>query len=395
MNKKKRELEFDSIAVHSVSENKSDVNIKSVVPPIYQTSTFEVPNVKTGAEYANEVHPTEFYTRWGNPTTRILEKTVSELEYGEDAIATSSGMSAISMAILSTVKKGDKIVAQKALYGGTEELLTNVLPQYGIKYELIDAKEINEVKKALTKDVALFYMETPSNPTMDIIDIKECSEIANKNNIPVFVDNTFASPYNQNPIKRGASIVLHSATKYLGGHSDVIGGIIVGEKERVKKAWKTLKIFGPCLSPFDSWLVLRGIRTLPVRMKQHNKNAMELAEFLSNNKNVSKVNYPGLSSKKNKTVNEQMKGYGGMLSFEMKGGFNQARKFVENVKLARLAVSLGGVETLVEHPASMTHGMLSEELKKKAGITDVVGRTSVGIEDIKDIINDFDNAIIN
>ncbi len=387
----RKKWSVDTRTVHLPGERTED---SSFVPPIYQTATFQLGSAKDGADYALQTHPTRFYTRWGNPTTRLLEQAVAELEGGEDALATSSGMGAISTAILTEVKKDARIVAQKTLYSGTEELLTHVLPDFGVKFELVDARNLEEVKTALSRNTALLYLETPANPTMDIVDIGACVKIAAEKNIPVFVDNTFASPYNQNPLELGASVVLHSATKYLGGHADVTGGVLVGGRRFIRRAWQTLKVFGPCLSPFDSWLILRGIRTLAVRMQRHNENAQRLAENLASHPSVDTVYYPGLRSHiQHRVARKQMKGFGGMLSFEVKGGYAQAKRFVEGVKLARLAVSLGGVQTLVEHAASMTHGMLSEAERRKAGISEGLIRVSVGIEDVNDLIDDFRRAL--
>ncbi len=377
--------------MHLLGERSED---PSFVPPIYQTSTFQLRDVKQGAHYALDIHPTGFYTRWGNPTTRILETSIAELENGEDAIATSSGMGAISTAIFTAIKQGDRIVAQKTLYSATEELFTHVLQKFGVSCDLIDPTDVEQVKHALSKNATVLYLETPANPTSEVVDIKTCAEIASDKGVPVFVDNTFATPYNQNPLKLGASVVIHSATKYLGGHFDATGGVLVANREFVRKSWKTLKTFGPCLGPFDSWLILRGLRTLSLRMERHNANAMKLAEFLSKHHAVESVRYPGLpKNRQYKIAKKQMRGFGGMLSFEPKRGYRAAKKFVESVRLARLAVSLGGVETVVEHAASMTHGMLSEVERRKAGISERLIRVSVGIEFVGDLIEDFENAL--
>ncbi len=391
MNENLRSWRFDTKTVHLLGERTGDT---SFVPPIYQTSTFQLKSAKEGADYAISLHPVRFYTRWGNPTTHILENAVAELEEGERALAASSGMAAISTAILTAVKKGDRIVAQKTLYSATEQLFTEILPNFGVSCDLVDARDPEKVKKALSKPARLLYLETPANPTLDVVDIKACAEIASEKGALVFVDNTYATPYNQNPLKLGASVILHSATKYLSGHFDVTGGVIVASRTFIEKAWKTLKIFGPSLSPFDSWLIIRGLKTLALRMERHNHNAMKLAEFLEAHHLVENVFYPGLpKNSKHSVAKKQMRGFGGMLSFELKGGYKAARKFVESVKLARLAVSLGGVETIVEHPASMTHGMLSEASRRKAGISDALIRVSVGIEDVRDLLDDFDRAL--
>ena len=391
MRRNRSEWRPDTKTVHPPGERSKD---RSMVPPIYQTATFQLSSAQQGANYALENHPSKFYTRWGNPTTRILELSVAELEGGEDALATSSGMGAISTAILAEVTKGARIVSQKTLYSGTEELFSNVLPNYGVKCDLVEARDLNEVSRSLSKGASLLYLETPANPTMDVVDIESCAKIASKLGIPVFVDNTFASPYNQTPLRLGASVVLHSATKYLGGHFNVTGGVIVGKKHFIKKAWKILKIFGPCMSPFESWLTILGLRTFSLRLNRHNHNAQEIADFLIEHPSVKAVYYPGLSTHNDhELASKQMSGFGGMLSFEMNGGFKDAKKFVEGVRLSRLAVSLGGVQTLVEHAASMTHGMLSESERRKAGISEGLIRISTGIENSADLIDDFKAAI--
>jgi methionine-gamma-lyase len=368
---------------------------KSLSPPIHQTTTFRLDSAAEGARLSEETHPTELYTRWGNPTTRILERAVAELEGAQEGLATGSGMGAISAAVLTFVRGGDHVVAGKTLYAATSELFTRVLPAYGVTATLVDPSDPANFERALERNTKLVYVESPANPTMSMTDIRAVARIARSRRIPVLADNTFATPFNQNPVSLGATAVVHSATKYIGGHTDVTAGMIVGSRAFIRKAWYTLKVFGPTLSPFDSWLLVRGLRTFALRMERHNGNALELARFLESHPKVRRVHYPGLRSHPDHAVaRRQMRGgFGGMLALEIRGGYRAAKRFVESVRVAVLAVSLGGVETLVEHPASMTHGPLSPEDRKRAGISEGLVRVSVGIEDIEDLRADFDQAL--
>jgi len=367
----------------------------SLSPPIHQTSTFRLASAADGAELSAQTHPSRLYTRWGNPTTRILEKAVAELEGGEDALAVASGMGAISCAVLTLVRGGDHIVAGKTLYAATTELFARVLPGYGVETTLVDPSDPRNFEAAIRPETRLVYVESPANPTLAVTDIRGVARIAGKRRIPVVADNTFATPHNQLPLALGATAVVHSATKYLGGHTDVTAGVVIGRRAFVRKAWYTLKVLGPTLSPFDSWLLIRGLRTFALRMERHDRNALELARFLEAHPRVLRVHYPGLASHPDHALaRRQMRGgFGGMLSLEVRGGYRAAKRFVESLRIAVLAVSLGGVETLVSHPASMTHGPLRPEERARAGISEGLVRVSVGIEDIGDLKADFDRAL--
>jgi len=378
--------------VHLLGERKA---YDSLVPPIYQTSTFQLRSASDGAEKAVSIHPQRFYTRWGNPTVQILEDAVAEMERGEKALASASGMGAISTVLLTLLGRKRHVVAGKTLYSGTEGLFTVSLSRHGVECAFVDPTEPSNFGEATTSQTALYYIESPANPTMTLTDIRAVAEIGERRGVPVVVDNTFATPYNQNPLKLGAQVVVHSATKYLGGHLDATGGVLVCDEEFFEKAWKTLKTLGMSLSPFEAWLIVKGLRTFHLRMERHNSNAQEVAGFLDEQPSVKRVYYPGLKeSSQFELAERQMRGFGGMVSFEIEGGYDAGRRFVESVKLCRLAVSLGGVQTLVEHPSSMTHGMLTEEARKRGGLSEGLIRVSVGIEDPADIIADIRQALL-
>jgi len=383
--------DIDTIAVHPTKRKGHG----PMVEPIYMSSTWRLKDAKQGADFSLEIAPPEFYTRWGNPTTRDLEEALAKLEGGETAIATGSGMGAVSSTILTYVRPGKNVVAGKSLYSATTEMLSRYLPQFGVRTKFIDTTVDDAFSKAVDKDTSLVYAETPANPTMELTDLREAAEAAKKVGAPIVVDNTFATPVNQRPLDLGADIVVHSATKYLGGHTDVIAGAAIMKREKdFKKIWRTYKMLGPTIGPFEAFLVRRGIKTLPLRARRQNENAMALAKFLEGHKAVSRVYYPGLKSfAQHKLAKRQMKGFGGMLSFEVKGGYRPAVRFVEGVQVATLAVSLGGVETLVEHAASMTHGTLTPKERKLAGISEGLIRVSVGLESVRDIIEDFGSAL--
>lgn len=303
-------------------------------------------------------------------------------------------MAAISACVLSIVKAGDHIVSTDQLYGGTDKLFRKILSQLGIGFSFVDTSNQTNVLDAIKKNTKLVCIETPANPTMKLADIKEISEIAHDKNIPVAVDNSFMSAFNQRPIELGADICIESLGKYFSGHLDVLGGLVAGSKTYMEKVYNMLKYMGGILSPFDAWIVLRGIKSLPFRMEQHNKNGLAVAEFLEKHPKIKKVYYPGLESHPQYDLaKRQMDGFGAMLSFEVKGGFNEARKLMESVKLCSLAVSFGGDKSLIQHPASMTHVMVPREIRLKIGLTDELVRLSVGIEDTEDIIADLNQAL--
>ena len=366
-----------------------------VVEPIYMSSTWRLRDASQGADFTKSIAPPEFYSRWGNPTVRDLEESIAAIEGGTHAIATGSGMGAISSAVMTFVKPGKNIVAGNSLYAATSEMLTRFLPQFGIKTTLVDTSAEGAFINAVNQDTCLVFAESPSNPTMQLTDLREAAEAARKAGACCLVDNTFATPVNQRPLDLGADVVIHSATKYLGGHADVIAGAIVCKDSEVyKRIWETYKMFGPAMSPFEAFLVRRGIKTLPLRVRRHNETALTLAEFLEKHQKVSRVYYPGLkSSPQYALAKRQMTGFGGMLSFEARGGYKAAIRFIESLQVATLAVSLGATETLVEHAASMTHGPLLPAERETAGISEGLIRVSVGLEAASDLIEDFDRAL--
>ena len=383
---------FATKAVHAGQH--PDPLTGSVSVPIYETSTFVFKSAEQGAARFADTEEGYIYTRLGNPTIRALERNVAELENGEDARACASGMAAIYTAVTSIVKKNDHVVATDCLYGGTLKLFSDILPKFGIEFTLVDSSNVANVEAAIKENTKLIFVETPANPTLKLTDLQAVSEIAKEHGVTTMVDNTFVSPYFQRPLELGTDIVIHSLTKYLGGHSDLVGGIIVGSNTFFKTLDPLLKNTGATLGPFEAWLTLRGIKTLPIRMERHNENAIKVAEFLETHPKIKKVYYPGLKSHpQHELARRQMSGFGGTLSFELKGGLEAGRKLMNSVKLCLLAVSLGAVETLIQHPASMTHAIVPKEERLKAGITDSLVRISVGIEDVTDIIQDLKQAL--
>ncbi|HYR82198.1 MAG TPA: aminotransferase class I/II-fold pyridoxal phosphate-dependent enzyme [Thermoplasmata archaeon] len=366
-----------------------------IVTPIYASSTWALESARQGAEFAAATAPEAYYTRWGNPTIRELEETLADLEGGARALATGSGMGAIASAILACVDSGDHVVAGASLYTATTEIFTRLLPRFGVSTSFVDPRKPGAWKEALRSDTRLVYIETPANPTMMITDVREAVAAAKSVRATTLADNTFASPINQRPLELGVDAALHSATKYLGGHSDVVAGAIITATPRLfDRIWFTYKMLGPALGPFESFLVRRGLKTLPIRMRVQGESAQALAESLERLRAVRVVHYPGLRSfPQHALARKQMSGFGAMLSFELKGGHRAGRRFVESVKVATLAVSLGGTETLVQHPASMTHGPLTESERMTSGISEGLVRVSVGLEETDDLIEDFDQAI--
>jgi cystathionine beta-lyase/methionine-gamma-lyase len=361
---------------------------------VHQTSTWRLADAAQGAGFAQATAPPEFYHRWGNPTTRLLEATLARLEGGEAALVAASGMGAISTAILTALGGAHHVASQRTIYSATSEMLTELLPGYGVRHTFWNPRDPGSLKEAITPDTKLVYMETPANPTMELTDLRAGARAAHDAGALAICDNTFATPINQNPLALGCDAVVHSMTKYLGGHSDVTGGCIVGSRGFVEKAWYNFKILGASLSPHDAFLVQRGVKTLALRVQRQNENALALAQWLEEQPQVLRVNYPGLRSfPQHDLARQQMRGFGGMLSFELKGGKAAGKRFAEAVRVATLAVSLGGVETLVQHPASMTHGPLSDEDRQRAAIGEGLLRVSVGIEHVEDLKADFAQAM--
>lgn len=363
--------------------------------PIYASSTWKLASAGHGADLAVATAPEEYYTRWGNPTLRDLEDTLADLEGGARALVTASGMGAIASAILASVDAGDHVVAGASLYTATMELFTRLLPRFGVRTTFVDPRHPSAWKEAVEESTRLVYIETPANPTMILSDLREAVSAAKSVGATTLADNTFASPVHQRPIEFGVDGVLHSATKYLGGHSDVVAGAVVSRRKPwFDRIWFVYKMLGPALGPFEAFLVRRGLKTLPLRMAAQTATAQALAEFLYDDRAVRTVHYPGLKSfPQYALARRQMSGPGAMLSFELKGGYRAGKRFVESTGVATLAVSLGGTETLVQHPASMTHGPLTPEERRVSGITEGLVRVSVGLEEAGDLIEDFEQAI--
>lgn len=387
-----QEKSFYTLAVHAGEDRTAHFGAVSV--PIYTASVFAFSDAEEGAAIHNHQKEGYFYGRLGNPTQAALEKAVAELESGEAALAFASGMAAISASLLTVVKSGDHIVAPASMYPTTTLFLKHLNESFGIETSFVDATDANNYADAIQPNTKVFWIETPSNALLKITDISAVAKIAREKNITTIADNTFSTPFNQRPLELGVDVVVHSATKYLGGHSDLTAGVMVGKKEIIEKAkLETTKLYGGNIAPQVAWLVLRGIKTLALRMERHNQNASALANMLSKHPKVKDVFYPGLESHHNHDVaKKQMKGFGGMIAFDV-GGVEEGKRFVNNVEICTLATSLGGVETILQHSASMTHAALSSDERLKAGITDGLIRFSVGIEDVKDLIADLENAL--
>lgn len=389
-----RNYRFDTKIVHAGQH--PDPSTGSLSTPIFQTSTFVFDNAEQGAARFALEEPGYIYTRLGNPTTDALEQKMAILEDGEAALATASGISAITTALLTLCQQGDHIVSANAIYGCTHAFLSHSMPKFGITTSFVDATNIAELKAAIRPETKVVYIETPANPTLTLVDIEMVAGIAHQHGALLIVDNTFMSPYGQQPLRLGADIVVHSVTKYINGHGDVIGGVIVGKKDFIDQArYVGLKdITGGCMSPFNAWLTLRGVKTLGVRMERHSSNAMKIAQFLESHPAITHVYYPGLLAHPQYDLyKRQMTLPGGVISFEIAGGFESGRRMINAVNLCLLAVSLGDTETLIQHPASMTHSPVPPEERLKAGITDGMIRLSVGLEDPDDIIDDLQQAI--
>jgi cystathionine beta-lyase/cystathionine gamma-synthase len=370
-----------------------DPETGSLTMPIFETSTFgfskasEVPRAVAGERgYV--------YSRWDNPTVVRLEEKLAGFERGGDAAAFSSGMAAISTAIFAFLRKGDHVLGIKDLYGGTYSLLHDLLPEMGLGTDLVETADFRAMEGGMKKNTRIVYVETPTNPTLKLVDIARTARLAHRGEALLFVDNTFASPINQNPLELGADVVLHSATKYLNGHADLIAGAAVATKEDMHRIKMMRRELGGTLDPLPAWLVLRGMKTMALRVRQQNESAMVLAETLERHRKVVKVNYPGLKTHpQHALAKKQMKGFGGMLSFEVRGSTKDAMRFTESLKVASLAASLGGVETLVSQPANMTHTQMSAKERAATGIPGSLVRVSVGIEDVEDLLSDFERAL--
>jgi methionine-gamma-lyase len=367
----------------------------AVDTPIYQSTTFSFENADAGAALFSHEKDGYVYTRYGNPTIKALEDKIAALESAEVAQVTASGMSAISTCVLALVKKGDHIVSAKSIYSATFDLFSRKLPDWGIEVTFLDSTSPLDYVRAIRPNTRFVYIETPSNPGLKIFDILAFSEAVRGSGVLLVCDNTFATPFNTHPLELGVDLVVHSATKYLGGHGDAMGGAIVGRRELVEPiSVEYHRDLGGVISPFNAWLVLRGLRTFALRMERHNANAQQIAEFLSRHPKIDLVSYPGLTSHPDHEVaRRQMRGFGGMLSFIVRGGLEAGKHVLDHVKLCTLAVSLGDTRTLISHPASTTHKVVPPERRLEIGIDDGLIRLSVGIEGVEDLIEDLDQAL--
>lgn len=367
----------------------------SLSPPIFQTSTFVFDTAETGASRFAGEQEGYIYSRLSNPTVAMLEERIASMEKGEKGLAFGSGMAAVSAILLGLTKTGDHILCSEGVYGCTFGLLQLMEEKYHITHDFHSMNDEDSLRSAITDHTTVIYIESPINPTMKLVDIEMVARVAKEYSIPVVVDNTFSSPYLQRPLELGCDVVIHSATKYLCGHGDVIGGLAVGSNELMSHlAMTTQKDIGGIISPFDAWLLLRGIKTLPVRMDRHCDNAKKLAELLKEHPAVEKIFFPGDPEfPQYELANKQMENAGGLISFQIKGDKAAAQSFMNSLQLIKIAVSLGDAETLIQHPATMTHAVVPEENRMQMGITDQLLRLSVGLEAWEDIWSDLEQAL--
>jgi methionine-gamma-lyase len=383
---------FNSKLVHGGGYQDS---LLSAVTPIYQTSTFSFKSADHGAACFAGESDGFIYTRLGNPTILDLENTVAELENGVGGIATSSGMGAVNTVYMAYLGAGSHMIGHEAMYGPSRSVMETIYPNFGVESTFVDATDVENVKQAIRPNTKLIFLETPANPTIGITDLKAVCALAHEHGIPVCVDNTFCSPYLQKPLDLGADIVLHSMTKFINGHADVVAGMLVAKTEAVFKKLKPVMMNLGCnMDPHQAFLTRRGLKTLAIRIDKAQENSIKVAEYLEQHPKVEWIRYPGLKSHPQyELAQKQMNGPGAMLSFGLKGGLEAGKTMMNNVKLALLAVSLGGIETLIQHPASMTHSKLKKEDQEKAGISAGLVRLSVGIEESADIIADLEQAL--
>lgn len=368
----------------------------SITTPIYLTSTYTLTDEKYKKILDGKNRETYVYTRWKNPTTRALEKKMALLENGEDAVAFSSGMAAIATTFLTFLKKGDELITSMDIYGGTFSLLQNELRQHGIKITYVECTSLDEILEAISDKTKMIFFESITNPLLKVIDVSQIAKIAHERGCILAIDSTFATPINQNPLEQGADIVVHSASKYLGGHSDIIGGIVVSSKEIIEKMWKKMIRYGGCMDPQQAYRILRSIKTLHIRIERHNENALAIAQFLENHEKVEKVTYPGLPShSQHELAKKVLHGFGGMVTFVANRSDEDGLKFMRKLKVCKEAASLGGVETLVSMPFNTSHSYLTDEERKKTGIGEGMIRLSVGIENAEDIMGDIHSALLS
>ena len=384
---------IETQVIHSGRIN--DEQFGSLATPIYQTSTFIFDDTQQGSKRFAGEEKGYIYTRLGNPTTRQLEMRVAAMECMEDAAATATGMAAVSSALLANLKAGDHLISSKAVYGCSYALMSHMLTKFGIEVTFVDMEVPENINAAIRSNTKVLFLETPINPNLQVLDLESIINIAKENNILSIVDNTFLTPVLQQPAKFGADIVIHSATKFLNGHGDVVAGIICSNAEMIEHIKTTaLKDIGATISPHDAWLILRGLKTLPIRIERHCQNAQLLAEFLESHPSVAKVYYPGLESHSGyKFIGKQMKAAGGVIAFELNTDLVGGVAFIDRMQLFSIAVSLGDAESLIQHPASMTHSPYTDEERRNAGISDSLIRISVGLENVNDLIADLKQSL--
>jgi cystathionine beta-lyase/cystathionine gamma-synthase len=359
--------------------------------PIYQTSTFQVTDNDEQVRVAGTDH---YYTRYGNPTNTVAEETIAELEGMDAALTFASGMGAVTTSIMALLKSGDHVVAQRDVYGGVNKFLSQWLPKMGIETTFVDTNEYEQHAQAIRPNTKLLYLESPTNPTLRVVDFKKVAAVARQHKLLSMIDSTFGTPINQHPAEFGFDLVMHSGTKYLAGHSDVICGAVAGRRELIERIWQTRSILGNCMDPHASWVLVRGLKTLAVRVARQNENALRVAEFLAEHAKVRSVHYPFLKSHPQYAVaRQQMSGGGGMVSFEVEGTGEDARRVSEAMRLFTLATSLGGVESLVSIPVLTSHAMISAEARAQMGVTEQMIRLSIGIENADDLIADLEHAL--
>ncbi len=385
-------LGFNSLLIHGGVEADP---LGSATVPIYQTSTFAFKSADHGARCFAGESDGFIYTRIGNPTIAALERQVALLEKGFGGVAVASGMAAVSTLYVAFLKSGDHIVSTAAVYGPSRGIMESYFKKFGVESTYLSTADLDAVRAAIRPETRMLYVETPTNPTMELSDIRALSAIAREHELVMVVDNTFCSPYLQRPIEMGADVVFHSMTKFINGHADIVAGMIVARDEELYNTVRQAMIgMGGNMDPHQAYLVLRGLKTLALRMQRAQENARQVAGYLERHPKVAWVKYPGLQSHpQHELAKKQMDGPGAMISFELKGGLKAGKVLMDNVRLAMLAVSLGGIETLIQHPASMTHSKMAKDKRAAAGITDGLVRFSVGIEDLKDIIADLDQAL--
>lgn len=384
----KKDKHMETAIIHDGYDDKEMLG--SLAPPIFQTSTFTFDSAEQGEQRFSGIEEGYIYSRLGNPTVTILEKKIATLENGERGLAFGSGMAAVSAILISLTKANDHVLCSSGLYGCTFGLLAMMKEKYNIDVDFSSMDTEVEIRSKIKRETAVIYIETPINPTMRLVDLEMVSKVAKEFDIPVVVDNTFSTPYLQKPLDLGCEVVIHSATKYIGGHGDVIAGLVVGKKEFLNQvALTTLKDIGGVMSPFDAWLLIRGLKTLPLRMDRHCENAEKIMALLKSHSKVNNVFYPHDFN----IGKKQMKKGGGMISFEIKGSKKDAQRFLNALSIIKIAVSLGDAETLIQHPVTMTHAVVPEEIRKTMGITDQLIRLSVGLEAWQDIWEDLKQAL--